>query len=126
MTGHDSLLLVLLSLVASELDDLSTDVLKGRSQVDRSTPTNAIGEAASLHEAGNARDTELKSSLHTLAHADSCSRRVHCLHWRLIGDDDLSLSLSTFSVCQWCRGRSRDLGFGSWGNLGGTLGTRSI
>ena len=63
VTGHNSGLLVVLGGVASELEDLSGEVLKDGGKVDWGTSTNALGVSALLHEASDSADWELKSSL---------------------------------------------------------------
>merc|ERR1712167_433003 len=63
VTGNDSGLLVVLGGVACELEDLSGEVLKDGSEVHGGTGTNALSEAASLEEAGDSADGELKTSL---------------------------------------------------------------
>ena len=63
VTGHNSGLLVVLGGVASELEDLSGEVLKDGSEVHGGTSTDALSVAALLHEAGYSSDWELKSSL---------------------------------------------------------------
>jgi len=63
VTGHNSSLLVVLGGVASELENLSSEVLKNGGAVHGGTGTNALGVASLLHEAGNSSDWELKSSL---------------------------------------------------------------
>jgi hypothetical protein len=63
VAGHDSGLLVVLGGVASELEDLSGEVLKDGGEVHGGTGTNALGVAASLQEASDTSDGELESSL---------------------------------------------------------------
>jgi hypothetical protein len=63
VTGHNSGLLVVLGGVTGELEDLSGEVLKDGSEVHGGTSTDALGEAASLEEAGDSADGELKTSL---------------------------------------------------------------
>ena len=63
VTGHNSSLLVVLGGVASELEDLSCEVLKDGGEVHWGTGTDALSVSALLHEAGNSSDWELKSSL---------------------------------------------------------------
>merc|ERR1712167_283775 len=63
VSGDDSGLLVVLGGIACELEDLSGEVLKDGSKVHGGTGTNALGEAASLEEAGDSADGELKTSL---------------------------------------------------------------
>jgi len=68
VAGHDSGLLVVLGGVASELEDLSGEVLKDGGAVHGGTGTNALGVAALLHEASDTSDGELESSLAGSAH----------------------------------------------------------
>ena len=63
VTGHNSGLLVVLGGVASELEDLSGEVLKDGSEVHGGTSADALSVAALLHEAGDSANGELKSSL---------------------------------------------------------------
>jgi hypothetical protein len=63
VAGNDSGLLVVLGGVTGELEDLGGEVLKDGSEVHGGTGTNALGEAASLEEAGDSADGELKTSL---------------------------------------------------------------
>ena len=63
VTGHNSGLLVVLGGVASELEDLSGEVLKDGGKVDRGAGTNALSVSALLHEASDSSNGELKSSL---------------------------------------------------------------
>lgn len=63
VTGHNSSLLVVLGGVASELEDLSSEVLKNGGEVHGGTGTNALSVAALLHEASDSSNWELKSSL---------------------------------------------------------------
>ena len=63
VSWHNSGLLVVLSGVASELENLSGEVLKDGSEVDWGTSTNALSVSALLHETGNSSDWELESSL---------------------------------------------------------------
>jgi hypothetical protein len=68
VTGHNAGLLVVLSGVASELEDLSGEVLKDGSEVHGGTGTDALSVATSLHETGDTSDGELESSLAGSAH----------------------------------------------------------
>jgi hypothetical protein len=68
VTGHDSGLLVVLGGVASELEDLSGEVLKDGSEVHGGTGSDTLGVSALLHETGNSSDWELKSSLGSSGH----------------------------------------------------------
>ena len=61
VTGHNSGLLVILSGVACELEDLSGEVLKDGGEVHGGTGSDALGEAASTELAGDSSDGELKS-----------------------------------------------------------------
>jgi len=63
VTGNDTGLLVVLSGVASEFEDLSGEVLKNGSEVHGGTSTDALSVATSLEEAGDSADGELKTSL---------------------------------------------------------------
>ena len=63
VTGHNSGLLVVLSGVAGEFEDLSGEVLKNGSKVDGSTSSDSLSKSALLHESGDSSDGELKSSL---------------------------------------------------------------
>ena len=62
VSGHDSASLVVLSSVASELEDLSSEVLKDGSEVDGGTGTDSLGVAALLEESGDSSNRELESS----------------------------------------------------------------
>ena len=63
VAGNDTGLLVVLSGVTGELEDLSSEVLKDGSEVHGGTSTDALGVSASLEETGNSADGELKTSL---------------------------------------------------------------
>jgi len=63
VTGNNAGLLVVLSGVASEFEDLSGEVLKNGSEVHGGTSTDALSVATSLEEAGDSADGELKTSL---------------------------------------------------------------
>ena len=63
VAGNDTGLLVVLSGVTGELEDLSGEVLKDGSEVHGGTSTDALGVSASLEETGNSTDGELKTSL---------------------------------------------------------------
>ena len=63
VTGNNAGLLVVLSGVASEFEDLSGEVLKNGSEVHGGTSTDALSVATSLEEAGDSADGELKASL---------------------------------------------------------------
>ena len=63
VSGHNSSLLVVLSGVSSELEDLSGEVLKDCSEVHGGTSTNSLGVSALLEESGNSANGELESSL---------------------------------------------------------------
>ena len=61
MSGDDSGLLVVTGSVASQLEDLSSEVLKDSSQVDRGTSTHSLGVVSLAEESVDATDGELKS-----------------------------------------------------------------
>ena len=63
VAGDDSGLLVVLGGVSSKFEDLSGEVLKNGSEVHWGTGANSFGVAASLQEAGNTTNWELKTSL---------------------------------------------------------------
>ena len=63
VTGNNAGLLVVLSGVASEFEDLSGEVLENGGEVHGGTSTNALGVSALLKEAGDSANWELKSSL---------------------------------------------------------------
>ena len=63
VAGNDSGLLVVLGGVSSKFEDLSGEVLKNGSEVHWGTSANSLGVAASLQEAGNTTNWELKTSL---------------------------------------------------------------
>ena len=63
MSGDDSGLLVVLGSVSSELEDLSSEVLKNGSEVNWGTSTDSLGESALLEESSDSTNGELKSSL---------------------------------------------------------------
>ena len=67
-------LLVVLSGVASELEDLSSEVLKDGSEVHGGTCTNALSIAAVLEETGDSADWELETSLAGSGNWASCAR----------------------------------------------------
>ena len=61
MSGDDSGLLVVTGSVASQLEDLSSEVLKDSSQVDRGTSTHALSIVAFAQETVDTSNGELKS-----------------------------------------------------------------
>jgi len=68
VTWYDSALLVVLGGVASELEDLSCEVLKDGSEVHWGTGADTLSVSALLQEAGDSSDWELKSSLSGSGH----------------------------------------------------------
>ena len=63
VSGDDSGLLVVLGGIASELEDLSGEVLKDSSEIDGGTGANSLGVAALLEESGDSANGELETSL---------------------------------------------------------------
>ena len=63
VAGCDAALLVVAGGVASELEDLSAEVLEDGGEVDTGTDSDAGGESALLQVAAHTSDGELKSSL---------------------------------------------------------------
>ena len=63
VTGDDALLLVVAGSVASELEDLSREVLEDGSEVHRGTSSDASGVAADAEVAVDAAHWELESGL---------------------------------------------------------------
>ena len=63
VTGHNASLLVVASGIASELQDLSAEVLKDGSEVDRGAGTHASGVLPLAEVAANTAKGELKSGL---------------------------------------------------------------
>ena len=63
VSGHDSALLVVLSGVASELEDLGGEVLEDGSEVHGGTGTDSLGVSARLEESSDSSNGELESSL---------------------------------------------------------------
>ena len=61
VSWHNSGLLVVLGGVASELEDLSGEVLKDGSEVDWGTGTNSGGVSSGSHLSGNSSNWELES-----------------------------------------------------------------
>ena len=68
VTWNNSALFVVLGGVASELEDLSGEVLKDGSEVHWGTSTDTLGVSALLQVAGDSSDWELKSSLSSSGH----------------------------------------------------------
>lgn len=62
VSWHNSGLLVVLGGVASELENLSGEVLKDGSKVHWGTSTDSLGVASLFHESSDSSDWELKSS----------------------------------------------------------------
>ena len=62
VSGDDSASLVVLGGVASELEDLSGEVLKDGSEVDGGSSTDSLGVSSLLEESGDSSDGELESS----------------------------------------------------------------
>jgi len=63
VAGDDTLTLVVAGSVASELDDLGSQVLEDGSEVDGSTGTDAVGVVALTESVVDAANRELKTSL---------------------------------------------------------------
>jgi len=63
VSGDNSGLLVVLGGVSSELEDLSSEVLKDGSEVNGGTCANSLGESALLEESSDSSNGELESSL---------------------------------------------------------------
>ena len=63
VSGHDSGLLVVLSGVSSEFEDLSGEVLEDGSEVHGGTGSDSLGESALLEESGDSSNGELETSL---------------------------------------------------------------
>ena len=68
VSGDDSGLLGVLGGVASELENLSSKVLKDGSKIDRGTGTNSGGGSVLLEESSDSTDGELKSGAGSLGH----------------------------------------------------------
>jgi hypothetical protein len=62
MSGNDSRLLVVSGSVASELDDLSGQILEDGGHVDGSTSTDSVSPVASSKHSVNSADGELETS----------------------------------------------------------------
>ena len=62
VTGDDSGLLVVTGGIASQLEDLSSEVLEDGSQVDRGTSTNALSVVALAEEPVDTANGELETS----------------------------------------------------------------
>ena len=62
MSGNDSRLLVVSGSVASELDDLSSQILEDGGHVDGSTSTDSVSPVASSKHSVNSADGELETS----------------------------------------------------------------
>ena len=62
MSWDDSGLLVVTGSIASQLEDLSSEVLEDGSQVDRGTSTHSLGVVAFAEESVDSADWELKPS----------------------------------------------------------------
>ena len=62
MSWDDSGLLVVTGSVASQLEDLSSEVLEDGSQVDRGTSTHSLGVVAFAEKSVDSANGELKSS----------------------------------------------------------------
>ena len=63
VAGHNAALLVVTGSIASELKDLSSQVLKDGGKVHRGTSTDTGSVSASLEVAANTADRELQTSL---------------------------------------------------------------
>jgi hypothetical protein len=63
MTGDDTGLLVVASSIASQLEDLSSEVLEDGSQVDGSTSTNTLSIVALAEETVDTADGESETGL---------------------------------------------------------------
>ena len=82
MTGDDTGLLVVAGGVASQLEDLSSEVLEDGSQVDGSTSTDTLSIVALAEETVDTADGEGETSLGRSAEADVRTRstmRARCL-----------------------------------------------
>ena len=84
VAGHDAALLVVTGSVAGKLEDLGSQVLKHGGKVHGGTSTDTGSISASLEEAANTADRELKSSLGTARSA-------------LLASDFAAATLSTLS-----------------------------
>ena len=85
VAGDDAGLLVVTGGVASELEDLSAEVLEDGGEVDGGSGSNSGGEFTGLHVSGDSSDGELESS--SLGSADGTS------------GTSLSFSFSSSSSC---------------------------
>src|SRR5690348_4921711 len=74
MTGDDTGLLVVASGVASQLEDLSSEVLKDGSQVDGSTSTDTLSIVALAEETVDTADGESETGLGGSAEVDVRTR----------------------------------------------------
>ena len=63
VSWDNSALLVILSGVSCELEDLGGEVLKDGSEVDWSSSSDSLGVSSVLEESGDSSNWELKSSL---------------------------------------------------------------
>ena len=63
VTRHDTVLLVITGGVTSQLENLSSEILKDGSEVDRSTSTDTLSVVALLQETVDTTDWELETSL---------------------------------------------------------------
>lgn len=72
VTGDDTGLLVVASGVASQLEDLSCEVLEDGSQVDGSTSTDTLGVVTLAEQTVNTADGECQTSLGGTAVNDAC------------------------------------------------------
>ena len=68
VSGDDSGLLGILGGVSSELEDLSSEVLKNGSKVDGSASTNSGGRSVLLEESSNSTNGELETGSGGLGH----------------------------------------------------------
>ena len=68
VSWHDSVLLVVLGSVTSELEDLGGEVLKDGGEVHWGTGSDSLGVSSVLEESGDSSNWELKSSLGRSGH----------------------------------------------------------
>ncbi len=68
MSWHNSGLLVVLSGVACELEDLSCEVLKDGGKIDWGSGSDSLGVSSLFEESGDSSDWELKTGSGGLGH----------------------------------------------------------
>ena len=107
VSWDDSLLLPLLGGVTGQLEDLSDEVLKDGSKIDRGASTDSLGVTAVLQKTTNSTNRELESSLGALGLGTTLLNRLSSTSLSFSGHIQIPIKLSY----------SNQLMLGSWSRL---------